>query len=581
MPNDFLTLYTLSKELDRQLRGGKIEKINQPEKDEIYLTVRSLGNKYNLAVSCCAETPRINITNIKKENPYQAPAFCMHLRKLIGNGFIESVTLHNNDRIIDIAIIAKNELKDTVRFNLIFEMMGRYSNILLIGNDRIILDAVKQVSYDTATKRCILPGMPYTAPEQNKILPFDYNALKAKLSEYGGGDPVRFLTTNISGLAPISAEEIIYRTDITHSLPLNNSESDKIVEIYRMLYSAFDNGNYSPCSIISDNTKFNDYFILPYESIDIKNSDVRMELVRHTTLSEAIENCIGDKISNERHREKTKFLINAVKKYRSRNLKKLQKSNEKLEECTKIDTYRLYGELINCNMHLIKKGMDNVNLVNYYDENQAVIAVPLDPLLSPTENAQAYFKRYNKLKRTKNVVSDMLEEIRECIVHAESIEASLATSSSSAEILQIEEELYAIGALKKIRTKINKSAPKASPFVYEYNDFVIMVGKNNVQNDKLTFKTANGGDLWLHALGYHGSHVIVFSETRSIPDNVIKFACELAAYYSSGQGDSIQVDYTYRRFVKRNPSGKLGMVTYTNQSTALVKPDNHDEYLKN
>lgn len=580
MPNDFLTLYNLTKELDKQLRGGKIEKINQPERDEIFLTIRSLGNKYNLAVSCCAETPRINITNIKKENPYQAPAFCMHLRKLIGNGFIESISLYNNDRIIDIAIVAKNELKDTIKFNLIFEMMGRYSNVLLVDANKIILDAIKQVSYDTATKRCILPGMPYSAPEQNKILPFDTDAIKNKIKEYGGGNLAKFLTANVSGLSLISGDEIVYRAKIEHSERLTEEEIRCVLAKYNELYSAFENGIYSPCSVISNNSKLNDYYITPYKVLNIENSNEKMRLEIHKSLSEAIENCIGEKINNERHREKTKYLINAVKKYRARNIKKLQKANEKLEECSKIDTYRIYGELINCNLHLIKKGMDSVKVTNFYDENQDLITIPLNPLLNASENAQAYFKKYNKLKRTKSVVSDMLDDMRECIEHSESIEASLETSNSTSEILQIEEELFSIGALKKIKTKINKSAPKASPFIYEYENFVIMVGKNNVQNDKLTFKTANGGDLWLHALGYHGSHVIVFSETRNIPDNVVQFACELAAYYSAAKSDSIQIDYTYRRNVKRNPSGKLGLVSYTDQNTALVKPNQHLEYLK-
>lgn len=579
MPNDFLTLHALSKELNKLLRGGKIEKIAQPEKDEIILTVRSLGSKYNLAVSCCAETPRINVITTRKENPMQAPAFCMHLRKLIGNGYIENIAMYNSDRIIDIAIVAKNELKDTLQYRLIFEMMGRYSNILIVGGSGIILDAIKQVSYDTATKRCILPGMPYSAPEQTKIKPFDYDAISARLREYTSGSVSKFLLTSLGGLAQVSADEIVYRADIADNKPLGEDKIAALIDAYKAIYGAFDNGLYSPIAIINHaNNKLNDYYICPYNVLKPDEENSEIEKIECATLSEAIDKCIGEKINNERHREKTKALSNAIKKYRQRNIKKLQKSNEKLQECTKIDTVRIYGELINCNLHNIKRGMDSYSAVNYYSDDQELISIPLNPLLSPSENAQAHFKRYNKLKRTFIAVSAMLDGIKDAIEYCDSIEASLRTSNSSTELFQIEEELAAIGAIKRLKNKPAKSAAKAVPHTYEYDGYVIMAGKNNVQNDKLTFKTANGGDLWLHALKHHGSHVIVFSEARAIPDNVIQFACEIAAFYSTSNTDC-EVDYTYRRNVRRSPSGNPGMVTYTNQSTALVKPQQHTEYL--
>lgn len=567
MPNDYLTLNALVSELDNGLTTGKIEKITQPERDEIVFTVRKGGVKRNLVVSCYAETPRIHFTAIKKENPLSAPTFLMHMRKLIGSGYIKGVRLVNFDRIVAVDILSKNEMKDTVQYSLIFEMMGRYSNTMLINESNVIVDAIKQVGFDTATKRTIIAGAKYEPPSQSKILPFDYQAIENALMSYSGKPLDRYVTATISGLSPISAREIVSRAGLSDRETLNSTDICRFIDEYKELYSIFNTDNFKPCA------SGNDYFIAPYQSTELKYS-------YYNTLSEAIESRIAEKDRKERHRQRAKHLIGAVKKYKNRNVKKLEKANEKLEECTKIDTYLKYGELINCNLYRMKKGDDKLVADDFYSADLEKIDIPLDPLLSPQENARQYFKRYQKLKRTKEVIVDQIEETRENIEYAESITASLETSTGNAELIQIEEELVAIGALKKLKNKPNKSTPKAEPYAYEYEGFGILVGKNNYQNDKLTFKTANGGDMWLHALGYHGSHVIIFAEAREIPDSVILFASELAAYYSSAGSDKITVDYTFRRNVKRNPSKKLGMVTYTSQNSILVSPNQHLEHMK-
>lgn len=567
MPNDYLTLNALVSELDNGLTTGKIEKITQPERDELVFTVRKGGVKRNLVVSCYAETPRIHFTTIKKENPLNAPTFLMHMRKLIGSGYINGVRLVNYDRIVAVDILSKNEMKDTVQYSLIFEMMGRYSNTMLINDKSVIIDAIKQVGFDTATKRTIIAGAKYEPPTQSKILPFDYQAIEDALKLFNGKPLERYVTATISGLSPISAREIIARASLTDRETLNSADICRFMEEYKGLYTIFNTDNFKPCA------SGNDYFITPYQSAEL-------EYYCYSSLSEAIESRIAEKDRKERHRQRAKHLIGAVKKYKSRNVKKLEKANEKLEECTKIDTYLKYGELINCNLFRMKKGDEKLVADDYYSAEAEKIDIPLDPLLSPQENARQYFKRYQKLKRTKEVIVDQIEETRENIEYADSITASLETSAGTAELLQIEEELVAVGALRKLKNKPNKSTPKAEPHAYEYEGFGILVGKNNYQNDKLTFKTANGGDLWLHALGYHGSHVIVFAEARAIPDNVILFAAELAAYYSSASSDKITVDYTFRKNVKRNPSKKLGMVTYSSQNSIVVTPNEHKEFIK-
>lgn len=572
MPNDLVTLKALSAELDDTLKGGKIEKIYQPEKDEITLSIRSKGQKYNLVISANAQNPRIHLTSVKKENPVTAPSFCMHLRKYLNSGIIENIAIFGEDRIIDITIISKTEMKDIVNFHLIAEMMGRYSNILLLNSKYVITDAIKQVPFDAATKRCVLPSCEYKLPEQTKLLPSDTNGIVNLLKEFKGGDLAKYLTSGISGISFLTAEEIIYRANInTNKIPLN---VEKIAQTITTFFDIFNSDIYSPCTSIANSGEAMDYFVTNYNSQN-------MTYKKESSLSAAIECLTQKKDIDERHREKAKHLVNAIKKYKNRNEKKLQKANEKLAECEKMDEYKKYGELITSNLYRLKKGDEYLLCVDYYHPDMKEITIPLNPQYSPSKIAQDYFKKYNKLKRTLDIIINQIDETKEDLKYIDTIAQTLNNCTLSADLYQIEQELFNIGAIKKMKTKMPKSIKEGSPILYEYEDYVIAVGKNNFQNDKLTFKTANGGDLWLHTLNYHGSHTIIFTDGTTPPDNVITFAAEVAAFYSNGnQNDKVPVDYTLKKFVKKNPNGKLGMVTYTNQKTAFVKPCAHKEFKK-
>lgn len=572
MPNDLITLKALSSELNFALSGGKIEKIYQPERDEITLAIRSKGAKYSLVISASAQNPRIHLTSVKKENPITAPSFCMHLRKYLTSGIIESVSILGEDRIFDITIISKTELKDTIKLHLIAEMMGRYSNILLVSDKMIISDAIKQASFDAATKRCVLPSCTYKLPEQSKLLPSDKDGIKAYLMQYQGGDLAKYICNGIGGISLQSSKEIIYKSKIdTNNIPLN---VDILLQYIDKFFNIFEDELFCPCVSIDSEGNCLDYFVTKYDSLDLT-------LKQTDSLSQAIEGLTLKKDNDERHREKAKHLYQAIKKYRSRNQKKLEKANQKLSECDKMEECKKLGELITSNLYKLKKGDEYLQCVDYYDPEMKQITIKLNPQYSPSKIAQDYFKKYNKLKRTLEIIVDQIEETEEDLKYVDAIEQTLNNCSLSADLFQIEQELFAIGAIKKMKTKMPKSAKEGSPIVYEKDGFVIAVGKNNYQNDKLTFKTANGGDLWLHALGYHGSHTIIFANGENIADDIITFAAELAAFYSSGsKADKVPVDYTFKKFVKRNPNGKLGMVTYTNQKTAYVTPNDHKDFLK-
>ena len=246
-----------------------------------------------------------------------------------------------------------------------------------------------------------------------------------------------------------------------------------------------------------------------------------------------------------------------------------------------MDEYKKYGELITSNLYKLKKGDEYLQCVDYYNEEMPEITIKLNPQYSPSKIAQDYFKKYNKLKRTLDIILKQIDETEEDLKYIDTVEQTLTNCNLSADLYQIEQELFQIGAIKKMKTKMPKSAKEGSPILYEYENFLIAVGKNNFQNDKLTFKTANGGDIWLHTLNYHGSHTVIFTDGENPPDNVITFAAQVAAFYSNGnQNDKVPVDYTLKKFVKRNPNGKPGMVTYKKKKTAYVKPCEYKEYIK-
>lgn len=572
MPNDLVTINALANELNHFLQGGKIEKVFQPEKDEITLSIRSKGEKHLLVISANAQNPRIHLTSVKKENPITAPSFCMHLRKYITSGIIDSINILGHDRIIDIAIITKNELKDTIKLHLICEMMGRYSNILLINDKMIISDAIKQVSFDQATKRCVLPTATYKLPEQTKILPNENDKILTLLQNYTGGDIAKYLSGNIGGICYQTAEAIVQISKEENNQPIKLPQN--LANTIKDFFDIFNTSLYSPCVSVTQDGQALDYFVTPYPNLDLTYQNCQ-------NLSQAIEKLTLIKDIDERHREKSKHLTTAIKKYRNRNQKKLQKANEKLAECEKMDEYKKYGELITSNLYKLKKGDEFLETVDYYDPTQKVIKIPLNPQYTPSKIAQDYFKKYNKLKRTLEIILTQIDETNNDLEYIDTVEVALKNCNSSQDLYQIEKELFEVGALKKMKTKANKNLKDGSPLLFECNDFLIATGKNNLQNDKLTFKTAQGGDIWLHALNYHGSHTIIFTEGVTPPDDVIQVASEITAYYSNGaDADKVAVDYTLKKYVKRNPNGKLGMVTYTNQKTAYVTPNKHEELLK-
>lgn len=574
MPNDYITLKALISEINAFAQGGKIDRISMPEKDEITLVIRNMGQNKLLTVSCNANNPRIHFDGDKKQNPLSAPSFCMHLRKHLTGGIINSVALLGEDRIICFDVTARNEMRDKVNLRLIAEMMGRYSNILLVKSTGTISDTLKQVSYDTMTKRCLLAGAKYELPPQNKLLPSQSEKITDALADFQEGDLAKYIVSCVSGLALTTARQILSECSVAvNATGLTQKQISDVVNVISEYCNIIESPKFAPCALISDGV-CSDYFVTEYKEF--------CNLKHTASLNEAIALCAVEKDRQERRISKTKFLQKAFNGQKKKLTAKLEKDRAKLAECQNAEDMKKFGDLILSNVWAIEKGDAVAKVPDYSLPDCPMVEIKLDERLTPQQNSQAYYKKYAKLKRTQVAVSEQIAKLEEDLQYLLSIAPALEICSTNDEIAELEDELSAIGALKKAKKERAKTKP-AQPIAYEVNEFVILAGKNNIQNDKLTFKAANGSDLWVHVKNEHGSHVIVFAEGREIPDGVIRIACEIAAYYSLGKkdgGSKIACDYTARKNLKRHPSGRLGMVIYSSYKSAVVTPDEHRELQK-
>ena len=573
MPNDYITIKALTKELNDSLKGGKIDKITMPEKDEVNLMVRANNQNYTLVISCNASNPRVHLTQKKKQSPIIAPAFLMHLRKYLQNGNIDKIYNLNEDRIIVLEISSKNEMRDNVSYKLIAEIMGRYSNIMMLNDKDYITDALKQVPFDVMTKRALIPSAKYTIPEMPKAKLSETDKIRQCLKEYSGTSISSMLSNVVSGIAKNTAQEIVFESTVEDSKQiLDDNDIDKILKSLDTFNNIATSKIYAPCVSIVDGIP-QDFYVTKYQSIK--------EYKSYKTINEAIENCLAKKDDVFRQQEKTKYLSKAYNAFLSKCKKRLEKSNQRLAESSSKDTYKIYGELIIANIYKIQKGDKQLIAQNYYDETCPDVKINLDETLSPQANAQNYFKKYNKLKHTQEVALEQIDELNNTIEYLTSIEPFIERAQTPQEILDIQRELENIGALKAQRQKGNKKPQEAPPIHYNYKGFDIYLGKNNLQNDKLTFKIANGGDIWLHTKAFHGSHTIIITKGNEISDEIIQFASEVCAYYSDCDNASkVEVDYTQRKNVKRHPNKNPGMVLYEIYKTANVTPNKHEEFLK-
>ncbi len=575
MAFDGITIANIVKELKTELSGGRIYKIAQPENDELLLTVKTAqAGQKRLFLSANASLPLVYLTAKNKPGPPTAPGFCMLLRKHLQNGRITDITQPGLERIIHIHVDHLNELGDMCSYKLIIEIMGKHSNIIFAaqGKDTMIIDSIKHISAMVSSVREVLPGRPYfIATTQDKKDPLEtsyqefYGLLTAK------GLPLfKALYNGYTGLSPVFSQDICFRAgmDGDVSAMLLQDEPDKAAVLYRVFSASMElvrSGEFSPI-LYAEAGKPVEYSSLPLQMYSDRQPTC------YDSVSALLERYYAEKNTVTRIRQKSVDLRRIVQSALERNRKKYELQLLQIRDTEKKDRFRVYGELLNTYGYDVAPGTKALEALNYYTDE--MITVPLDPTLTPAENAKKYFDRYGKLKRTAEALSALIIEVQDEIQHLESVAAALDIALLEEDLVQIKEELVESGYIRR-KGHVAKVKTTSRPFHYISSDgYHIYVGKNNYQNEELTFRFAEGQDWWFHAKGIPGSHVIVKSGGEELPDATFEEAARLAAYYSKGQGDEkVEVDYTQKKNVKKPGGGKPGFVVYYTNYSMRIEPD--------
>ncbi len=567
MPMDGVTVGFIARDLDQTLRGGRIDRVTQPEKDTIVLLVRAGNANRQLLLCASPGNARLHLTENRYSNPLEPPALCMLLRKQLMGGRVLSVQQVNGDRIVYVDLETVNELGDRVARRLVLEIMGRHSCLALLDENGRILEAARHVDEGMSRVRQILPGLPYLPPpDQGKLNPETLTAedLAARLQS-AGGDLPRALSAAIAGLSRIAAEELSFRIlapgeTWPEDLP---DACRRLQDLLRRLPRMAE-----PRMLLNPEGEPEDVFPFLYLSRDPDRQE------RCPSLSQALDRCYGSRDAKDRLRQRGAAMVRTLKGQIERCEKKLALQEEELASAERMEEYRVMGETIHANLYQLKKGMTEVTLPDWYSEGGGEITIPLDIRLTPVQNAQRYFKKYQKARSARETAAIQREKTLRELDYLEGMLLDVDKCVGESELEEIRQELVRTGYLKRVSNRRQqRQLPQSRPYRYRSADGIdILVGKNAAQNDRLTLSAA-GDALWLHAKDMPGSHVIVCAE-GDIPLETLKAAALLAAWYSKGQRSSlVPVDYTLRKYVKKPSGAAPGMMIYTHQKTAYMTPE--------
>ncbi|WP_123053548.1 NFACT RNA binding domain-containing protein [Clostridium sp. JN-1] len=570
MALDGIFLYTLVDELKKYLLNGKVEKVNQPEKDEIILSIKNNRKTYKLSISASSIYPKIHITNAAKPNPIKPPMFCMVLRKYINSGKVVNIRQLDTDRIVFLDFENTDELGFNSIYTLVVEIMGRHSNITLVRNrDNLIMDSIKHITLEINTIRCIYPGIAYVLPPKSlKLNPFDYtfNNLIEFINQNTIKFDKRFFSNVFTGVSSLFSNEIFYRfTQDNKDFKYDNLKG--IDTLFQNVIHDLKIKNFHFSSYF-DESRAKDFYCEQITQFkDFKEK-------KYLSPSELIEEFYYKKDKADRLKNKSSDLQKLININLDRCNKKLKILQNNLKECSKKDKYMLYGNLLTSNIYNIKKGDSKINVQNYYDENLVLVEIKLDENKTPSENVQRYFKKYNKLKKTEEAAKSQLELTEEEINYLESVLTNIKNAEDYDSIEEIKKELISTGYIRFKKNVHSKKSKPLKPMKFISSDGIyIYVGKNNFQNDYLTLKFADKRDIWMHTKNIPGSHVIIKS-FKDVPDKTLDEAAKLAAYYSKGKESSkVAVDYTQVKNVHKPNGAKPGMVIYYTNKTIYAAPE--------
>lgn len=565
MPQDAFTLKCLCQELNGLFSNGKINRIVQYDNDNVVLTVYTGACTKKLLLSVNPSMPRISVVENEKESPLTAPNFCMLLRKHLLNATIDSIEIVGFDRIVKIALSPSKEFFDSLPKVLYVELMGRYSNIILTENNKV-LGANRGINFFDNGVRPLIVGRDYTLPPVgDKREPKNVELIK-EYSGFSGNNLADFLTSCVQGIALSTANKLVEEFNSIYGKSSDNFANKLFNFSNDFLYNPTKN----PCVVLDGKTVV-DVCVFPYDNS--KNHLFFENLY-------SAEEYYFERRENDRNlkakTDRLKSIVsNAIKKIK----RKLSLVLSKEKEALSADENKLFGELILSNIYQIKQGQKSCNLYNYYDNNY--VEIPLDERLSPSKNAEKYFKKYTKQKRTLISIIPQKNTLQDELNYLESVLVEINLSDNLNDVLLIYTELEKFGLIKEQNQSNKHKKLQLSYRLYVVDGYNVKVGRNNIENDELTF-SARSNDIWLHAKSYHSAHVIIECNDKEIPDNVIKVSAEICAYYSKGRdGGKIDVDYTQKKFVKKPSKSKPGFCIYTNQRTLTISSDKHPEFIKN
>lgn len=570
MAFDGIVVANLVCELNKTILNSKISKIAQPETDELLFTLKGQNGQFRLAMSASASLPFLYLTKQNKPSPLTAPNFCMVLRKHIANGRIIGITQPDLERIIQFEIEHLDELGDLCHKKLIIELMGKHSNIIFCKEDGTIIDSIKHVSAQISSVREVLPGRMYFIPDtmhkKNPLTVLQEDFLQTVCEK---PEPIaKAIYTSYTGISPSIANEICFRAGVDGDFSMSSLNEDEKLHLFHnfdWFMTDIKEEHFSP-NIMYKGKEPVEFASLPYTSYE------EYTVTNYDSISEVLETYYASRNIYTRIRQKSSDLRRIVTTALERNRKKFLLQQKQLKDTEKREKYRIYGELLNTYGYHLESGAKKLEALNYYTNE--MITIPLDDQLSASENAKKYFDRYGKLKRTYEALTTLIEETKDEITHLESIATALDIAVSEDDLVQIKEELIEFGYIRKKRGD-KKARIKSKPFHYISSDgFHIYVGKNNYQNDELTFKFATGNDWWFHAKGMPGSHVIVKTEGEELPDRTFEEAGRLAGFYSKGRdNDKVEIDYLQKKNVKKPNKSAPGFVVYYTNYSLTIQPD--------
>ena len=578
MAFDGFVVAALVREMNDKLLGGRLYKIAQPEEDELFITIKNSKEQYRLLLSASASLPLVYILQDNKPSPLTAPNFCMLLRKHISNGRIVSVTQPGLERIIRFEIEHLDEMGDLCKKFLIVELMGKHSNIIFCDENDVIIDSIKHIPAYVSSVREVLPGRPYFIPNTTgKHNPLEINgdAFRAIMSDKPM--PVsKGLYSSFTGISPVSAEEICHLASIDGDSPSNCMTEPELTHLYGTFHNVMEDissDSFSPCIVYKDEEPV-EFSAIPLTMYaDAVDKSLRIE--KNSSISDVLISFYEKKNNITRIRQRSADLRQIVNTALERNNKKYDLQLKQLADTDKREKYRIYGELINTYGYDIPDGAKSFEALNYYTNE--MITIPLQEDLTARENSIKYFERYNKLKRTYEALSKLTVETKEEIDHLESISNALDIAVSYDDLVQLKEEMIEYGYIHRKGSKNKREKITSRPFHYISSDgFHMYVGKNNYQNEELTFKLATGNDWWFHAKNIPGSHVIVKTENKELPDNTFEEAARLAAHYSkASKQEKVDVEYIQKKHIKKPAAAKPGFVIYHTNYSMTIDNDSH------